>query len=89
LLRQAADTLAAYRAARDRSRYIGEKILPTAERTQRLVRNAYDVGQVDVSPVLQAQRALTNVNLDYIDTLENAWARAAALAGLLQIESFP
>jgi outer membrane protein, heavy metal efflux system len=89
LLRQAADTLAAFRTARERSRYIGEQILPTAERTQRLVRNAYDVGQVDVSPVLQAQRALTQVNLDYIDTLENAWASGAALAGLLQIERFP
>ena len=89
LLRQAAENLALYRTARDRSRYIGDQILPTAERTQRLVRNAYDVGQVDVSPVLQAQRALTQVNRDYIDTLENAWTSAAALAGLLQIEDFP
>ncbi|MES1213665.1 MAG: TolC family protein, partial [Singulisphaera sp.] len=89
LLRQAADTLAAYRAARDRSRYIGEQILPTAQRTFRLMQNAYQVGQQDVAPVLQAQKALTQVNLDYIDTLENAWLSAATLAGLLQVETFP
>ncbi|HEY1603912.1 MAG TPA: TolC family protein [Pirellulales bacterium] len=89
LLRQAAETLATYRTARDRSLRIGEEILPTAERTQRLVRNAYDVGQMDVAPVLQAQRALTQVNLDYIETLETAWMSAATLAGLLQVESFP
>ena len=54
------------------------------------MRNAYEVGQVDVAPVLQAQRALTQVNLDYIETLETAWTNAAAtLAGLLQVESFP
>lgn len=89
LLRQAAETLAAYRAARDRARYIGEQILPTAERTFRLMQNAYEVGQVDVAPVLQAQKALTQVNLDYVEALEAAWTNAAALAGLLQVEIFP
>lgn len=89
LLRQAAETLAAYRAARDRARYYGEQILPTAERTFRLMQNAYEVGQVDVAPVLQAQKALTQVNLDYVEALENAWINAATLAGLLQVEAFP
>ena len=50
---------------------------------------AYDIGRTDVSPVLQAQRALTQVNLDYVDALENAWVNAAILAGLLQIDRFP
>ncbi len=76
-------------AARDRSRYIGEQILPTAERTFRLMQNAYEIGAVDVAPVLQAQKALTQVNLDYIEALESAWTNAAALAGLLQVELFP
>jgi cobalt-zinc-cadmium efflux system outer membrane protein len=89
LLRQSAETLAAYRSARDRARYIGEKILPTAERTWRLMQNAYEVGQVDVAPVLQAQKALTQVNLDYIEALESSWENAATLAGLLQVELFP
>lgn len=89
LLRQAAETLAQYRSSRDRARYIAERILPTAERSQQLIQNAYDIGRTDVSPVLQAQRALTQVNLDYIDALENAWLNAAILAGLLQVDRFP
>jgi outer membrane protein, heavy metal efflux system len=89
LLRQTADTLAAYRIARERARRIGEEILPAAIRTQRLVRSSYDVGQLDVSQLLQAQRALTQVNLDYIDALENAWYSGASLSGLLQLEQFP
>ncbi len=89
LLRQTADTLAAYRIARERARRIGEEILPAAIRTQRLVRSSYDVGQKDISVLLQAQRALTQVNLDYVDALETAWYSAAALSGLLQLEQFP
>jgi len=89
LLRQTADTLALYRAARERGQYIGEYILPAAERGQLLVLSAYDVGAKDVSTVLQAQRALIQARLDYVEALEDSWAAAAALAGLLQVERFP
>jgi len=89
LLRQTADTLALYRTARERGQYIGEYILPAAERGQLLVLSAYDVGAKDVSTVLQAQRALIQARLDYVEALEDAWAAAAALAGLLQVERFP
>lgn len=90
LLRRTADTLALYRAARERAQYIAQFILPAAERGQELVLSAYEVGGAkDVSTVLQAQRALIQARLDFIDALENAWSAAAELAGLLQIERFP
>lgn len=89
LLRQVADVLSRYRVARELAQRIGREILPTAVRTQRLVRSGYDSGETDISPLLQAQRTLTQVNLTYIDALEDAWTSASELAGLLQLERFP
>lgn len=64
-------------------------MLPNAQRTLELVQEGYDKGQFDVNRLLQAQRNLTELANDYIDTSEQSWSTAADLAGLMQVENFP
>jgi cobalt-zinc-cadmium efflux system outer membrane protein len=89
LLRQAADAISRYRAARDRADRIATQILPNARRAQELVKDGFIKGLLDVSTFLQAQRTLTETNQDYIDALEEVWTTAAEIANLLQLERFP
>lgn len=89
LLRQAADALSRYRAARQRAERIQTSILPNARRAQQLVRDGYLKGVLDISTFLQAQRTLSDTTVDYFDALEEVWTTAADLANLLQLEQFP
>jgi outer membrane protein TolC len=42
-----------------------------------------------VAQVFQAQQALFQANLDYVDALDDVWSSAAELGNLLQLEEFP
>ncbi|HEY5315637.1 MAG TPA: TolC family protein [Pirellulales bacterium] len=89
LLRQAADAISRYRAARERAQRIATEILPNARRAQEMVKDGFVKGLLDVSTFLQAQRTLIETNQDYIDALEEVWTTAAEIANLLQLERFP
>ena len=65
------------------------KILPNAQKAQRLVQEGFDKGIFDVNRVLQARRSLLEVTNDLIDASEKAWSTGAELSGLMQREQFP
>lgn len=89
LLRQAADAVSRYRAAKQVAERIQTVILPNAIRTQQLVKDGYARRVVDVTRLLQAQRLLTDTQINYIDASERLWLNAAEIAGLMQLENFP
>jgi outer membrane protein TolC len=53
------------------------------------VEDGYLKGEFDLTRLLQAQRTLTETNVDFIDALKEVWTTAAELAGMLQVEEFP
>ncbi|HUY34874.1 MAG TPA: TolC family protein [Pirellulales bacterium] len=89
LLKQAADALGRHRAALQSAERIRVNILPIALRNQELVQSGYRNGLMPVAQLFQAQRALFEANLQYIDSLEDVWSSAAELGNLLQLEQFP
>lgn len=89
LLFQAADALGRHRAAVEVAERIRQGILPTAQEYQRRVQTGYANAIYSVIQLFQAQRALFEANLRYIDALENVWSTAAELSNLLQLERFP
>jgi outer membrane protein TolC len=54
-----------------------------------MTRQTYVIGQESYLRLLQAQRQLMEVSLDYVNAQEQRWTAAAAVAGLLQAEQFP
>ncbi len=89
LLFQAADALGRHRAAVEVANRIRTGVLPTVEEYQTQVRAGYEARVFAVVQLFQAQRALFEANLRYIDALENVWSTAAELSNLLQLERFP
>lgn len=89
LLRELAEVAAEHAAAKNTLSNIRETILPNAIQAQRQVGEGFEKGVFDVTRVLQARRALLDVNNDLIDASEQAWTTAAVLAGLTQRERFP
>lgn len=89
LLRQVEEVLGRYRAARLSEERIRTQVLPSALRAQQLVKVGFKNGVLDISTFLQAQRALSDAMLSYIDSLENVWTTAAEIASLLQLNRFP
>ncbi|HVC93068.1 MAG TPA: TolC family protein [Pirellulales bacterium] len=89
LIKQAADALGRHRAALQGAERIRLNVLPTARRNQELVQRGYREGLLPVAQVFQAQRALFQANLDYINALDDVWSSAAELGNLLQLEQFP
>ena len=64
------------------------EIIPNTFKTLQLAKKGYRSGEYDFPRFLQVQRTFVEVNMDYIDLLENVWTSAAELSGLLQLESF-
>ncbi|HEV3006999.1 MAG TPA: TolC family protein [Pirellulales bacterium] len=89
LIKQAADALGRHRAALAAADRIRANVLPTARRNQELVQRGYEGGLLPVAQVFQAQQALFQANLDYVDALDDVWSSAAELGNLLQLEEFP
>lgn len=59
------------------------QILPKAEETYRLAREAFKGGQFEYLRVIQAQRAVAEVKLESVRALGDGWKAAAVLSGLL------
>ena len=89
LVRSLADTSARHANARNTLNRLQTKILPNAQKAQRLVQEGFDKGIFDVNRVLQARRSLLEVTNDLIDASEKAWSTGAELSGLMQREQFP
>jgi cobalt-zinc-cadmium efflux system outer membrane protein len=89
IARQMADGRGRYRAADQLVTRYEEKIIPMAKEGVQVIQQAFDQGQFDFLRLLQAQRALVESQLGYINALETRWMAAAELAGLAQLEAFP
>lgn len=76
-------------SARQRADRYRESILPRAKETYDLSFKAYQGGQFEYLRVLEAQRAVTQANLDYIRALADAWKAASAISGLTLEDSWP
>ena len=66
-----------------------EAILPRTEETYELSLKAYQGGQFEYLRVLEAQRTLAEVNLEYLRLLGDAWKAASTLSGLTLEENWP
>lgn len=64
------------------SRYSTD-ILPRAEQTLNLVRQAYEHGELGYLDFLAAQQTYSQTNLDYLSALEQAWQSYVLIDGLL------
>jgi cobalt-zinc-cadmium efflux system outer membrane protein len=85
----AAGALGRYLTAQQMAERYEKVVLPSAVELQSISANLYRQGQVEFLHYLNAQRALLDVNLEYIGALEARWNAAAEIAGLLQLERFP
>ena len=64
-------------AAELRARALGEEVLPALEETRRMTEEGYRDGRVDLLRVLEAQRAVLDGRLGYVEA-QAAWQRALA-----------
>jgi cobalt-zinc-cadmium efflux system outer membrane protein len=78
-----------YTAAKQRAERYQKSILPKARESYRLTLAAFRGGQFEYLRVLQAQRAIGEANLSYIQALSEQWRAASEIAGLLQEEHWP
>ena len=87
-LRKVAEAYSRHRAVRAQATKYRNEIIPNAMKTLNLARKGFAAGEYDFIRYLQVQRTVIEANMAYIDLLENVWTSAAALSGLLQVETF-
>lgn len=58
-------------------------LLPSSKETRDLVVRAFQQGEIGFLQLLNAQRTFFQVSLDYLDELENYWARSYEIDGML------
>ncbi len=78
-----------YAAARERVERYRASVLPASREAYQIALNAFRAGQIGYLPVLQAQRAVQEANLEYVRNLADAWRFASEIAGLLLEECWP
>ncbi|MBM3998572.1 MAG: TolC family protein [Planctomycetes bacterium] len=64
------------------SRY-RDQIVPTAEENLKLTRQAYDAGDVNYLSLLTAQRAYSQINAAYVESLGEYWHARTLIDGLM------
>ncbi|MEX2288479.1 MAG: TolC family protein [Planctomycetaceae bacterium] len=72
-----------YATARAQAERYRTSIVPSAKRSLELSKQASDVGQFSYIQVLTVQRAYTEANQEYVQSLRDMWQSAASLQGLL------
>lgn len=75
---------AAYEASRVAATRYRERLLPRAERTLELTRQAYERGKADYLRLLDAQQVVVESRVAYVDALERLHENAALLIELTQ-----
>ncbi|HQR43863.1 MAG TPA: TolC family protein, partial [Gemmatales bacterium] len=78
-----------FAAARQRAERYRTGILPRAKESYRIVEQGYKNGAFDYLKVLDAQRTLSQANLEQIRALGDAWKAASALSGLTLEDEWP
>jgi len=73
-----------YESARHTVEAYGSSLLPKAQRTLELTREAYRAGKTDYLRLLDAQQTLVRSRIGYIDGLASLHEAAAILEGLMQ-----
>lgn len=89
IARRMAEAGGRYRAADQQARRFELKIVPKAREGVKMIQEGFAQGQLDIMRLLQAQRALVESNLGFIDALEARWNAAAEMAGIAQLDAFP
>ncbi|GAB4383907.1 MAG: TolC family protein [Phycisphaerales bacterium] len=87
LLAAVTEAYAAYESARIAADAFGERLIPKAERTLELTRQAYERGKADYLRVLDAQQVVVASRLAYIDALVRLHEAAALLRELAQTDA--
>ena len=78
-----------YSASKIRADRYRTSILPTATKSYELSMKAFKGGQFEYLRVIQAQRTISEANLEYIRALGDAWRSASEIAGLLLEDEWP
>lgn len=78
-----------FAAARQKAERYKTSILPRARESYRIVEQGYKNGVFDYLRVLDAQRTLSQANLEQIRALGEAWKAASALSGLTLEDEWP
>lgn len=89
IAQQVADAQGRYRAADQNCQRYEKRIVPLAREGVQLIQQGFQQGQFDFLRLLQAQRALVEAQLGYLNALETRWLTAAELGSLAQVEAFP
>ena len=84
-----ATSFTTYHAARARAETYKLAILPKAEKSLQLSQKAYHGGQFEYLRVLQAQRAIAEVRLEYVRSLGEMWRSASEIAGFMLEDQWP
>ncbi|MEZ6243333.1 MAG: TolC family protein [Phycisphaerales bacterium] len=87
LLSEISEAWSAYESARGASERYATTLLPKAERTLELTRQAYERGKADYLRVLDAQQVAIESRIAYVDALQRAHTSAARLHALAQWEA--
>ena len=72
-----------YADARQQVDRYGQRIIPKAKKSLRLVTGGYEKGEVEYLTLLTAQQTYYQVNLSYLDALRELWTATAVLDGQL------
>jgi len=83
LANRLADTLQRYQTARIQTKRLTDQIIPTAEESLNLSRQAFEVGETGYLQLLTAQRTLFQTRLQVLDTIAEARQAAAQIEGYL------
>ncbi len=87
LIAEISDAWAAYQAARVAVSRYDERVLPKAERTLDLTRQAYERGKADYLRLLDAQQVVIESRIAFVDALQRLHEAAASLRELAQTEA--
>lgn len=79
---QLADSFRRYNSSRDQAERLGESILPDAEETLKLTKQALEGGELSFRDVLLAQQTYVESRLAYIEALTESRKVAAEIDGL-------
>jgi cobalt-zinc-cadmium efflux system outer membrane protein len=78
-----------YASARQRAARYRIAILPRAKESFELSLQAFRGGQFEYLKVVQAQRVVSEANLEYVKALGEAWKAASVISGLTLEEQWP
>ena len=72
-----------YANARRQVEIYTDSVLPNARESLRLANLGYQAGEFGYVTLLTAQRTYFGVNLEYLNSLTELWARSVELEGML------